>query len=68
MSGQLHAPAALSLTERHIANSAPLSYEQAQFVATLTYLQFCKYNRSMQLALIEASKFGDVVLYPLRTR
>ena len=33
---------------------------KTQFVATLIYLQFHKYIRSLQLAMIEATKFGDV--------
>lgn len=33
---------------------------KAQFLATLIYLQFRKYNRSLELAMIEDSKFWDV--------
>ena len=50
----------LALDRKTQSQFSPTLLHIAQFVATPIYLQFCKYNRSLELDLTEASKFGDV--------
>jgi len=50
----------LALDRKTQSQFSPTLLHTAQFVATPIYLQFCKYNSSLELDLIEASKFGDV--------